>query len=593
VEPSQPLGHHSLGPAWQKAPAPNPHVVWGDDGLDRQFSDALKQSTGLGGGVPFRARALHVMRKDIGERPQRPPAKRSVEEPRLSGDDGVAIVDHDAKATSRPQDPQNFARGAGGIGRVVDDSPGVGTVERIVGEGEILDVRDAQVRGKALGKKAPTRGLETYLAQVDARARGTRPGEPQVIRPSADAHLEQTLTTRLLEASEPRDERLALVTNALELTELARLLRVRHVGRSARRRVPVQANSFFLDELHRALGSVVGCGEDFYHSTSSLDTSLGASPFGGVNATGCGSCGCRVPGPLAMCVVIVARHGTTSPMYTLSKPLKATRRLASELSAISATASMECSARYLASIVATLPAIVRTRTLVPADAMMANRLCHFRPFGTRVALPGSLFAGAREIYARQVYFALPQFRLRSGDTVVDLGANHGVFTTLAACIAKKVIAIEAQSGFFDGIRQNIALNHCAADVSLEFGLVGARSGMFADETVLATASHYGGQPPTLAMADVFRTHGVERVDFLKMDIEGSEFALLREHSEWLAKVSKIVMEVHPEFGAATELVESLTRAGFRTDLRDDELRPTSRLTDVRGGFLYGWRDSAA
>jgi FkbM family methyltransferase len=280
-------------------------------------------------------------------------------------------------------------------------------------------------------------------------------------------------------------------------------------------------------------------------------------------------------------------------MYTLSKPLKATRRLASELSAIGATASMECSARYLASIVATLPAIVRTRTLVPADAMMADRLCHFRPFGTRVVLPGSLFAGAREIYARQVYFALPQFRLRSGDTVVDLGANHGVFTTLAACIAKKVIAIEAQSGFFDGIRQNIALNHCAADVTLEFGLVGARSGMFADETVLTTASHYGGQPPTLAMADVFRTHGLERVDFLKMDIEGSEFALLREHSEWLAKVSKIVMEVHPEFGAAADLVESLARAGFRTDLRDDELHPTSHLTDVRGGFLYGWRDYRA
>jgi len=239
-------------------------------------------------------------------------------------------------------------------------------------------------------------------------------------------------------------------------------------------------------------------------------------------------------------------------------------------------------------VASALPAILRKRSLAPADALMTGALCRFRRFGTDVVVPGDLFGGAREMYARGVYFAPPNFRLRAGDTVIDLGANQGLFTVLAARIAAKVVAVEAQSRFLEAIRRHLALNPGTAEVALVLGLVGAESGVFADPGALRSSTHYEAAPPVFTMERLFEEHGVRRVDFLKIDIEGSEFSLLGRDVDWLRSVGKVAMEVHLEFGDPSALVDTFARAGFRTELRDNDLHPVSVLTGV-GGYLYAWR----
>jgi FkbM family methyltransferase len=277
---------------------------------------------------------------------------------------------------------------------------------------------------------------------------------------------------------------------------------------------------------------------------------------------------------------------------SFSSALHVGRRLLREIHGVSRIASPSETVRYVVDIAATLPRIIRARTLMPADQRAAGRVFRFRVSGTQIELPGDLFSSAREIYGRGVYFAMPQFSIHPGDTVVDLGANQGVFTVLAGRIARKVIAIEAQSGFCKAIQDNAKRNDCSGAVVVEFGILGSSTGIFADNTSLVNASHYDGvRPPELSMSDVLQRNRVDRVDFLKIDIEGSEFALLRDAAAWLPTVRKIAMEVHTDFGDPSELEALLKREGFETALLSADLLPARRLQTC--GYLYAWRSAAA
>ncbi len=158
---------------------------------------------------------------------------------------------------------------------------------------------------------------------------------------------------------------------------------------------------------------------------------------------------------------------------------------------------------------------------------MRGTIYTFRVLGTQVRLKGSEFGLAREIYGRAVYFRPPEVILEPGDIVVDLGANVGVFTAPASVVASRVISVEAQSGFMDQIYENAARNGARDRVEVEFGLIGAGAGAFSDGSVLHSATHFGAEPPILTMPDLMRRHALDHIDFVKVDIEGSEFALCR------------------------------------------------------------------
>jgi len=55
------------------------------------------------------------------------------------------------------------------------------------------------------------------------------------------------------------------------------------------------------------------------------------------------------------------------------------------------------------------------------------------------------------------------------------------------------------------------------------------------------------------------------VDYVKMDVEGAEQQLLREHTDWAASVRAIKVEVHEPY-TTDECIEDLGRLGFRAQL---------------------------
>ena len=90
------------------------------------------------------------------------------------------------------------------------------------------------------------------------------------------------------------------------------------------------------------------------------------------------------------------------------------------------------------------------------------------------------------------------------------------------------------------------------------------------------------------MDELIRRHKLSTIHFLKMDIEGSEFDLLCGDTQWLSRVEKIAMEIHPEFGDVEDATARLRRAGFTVQLVDNRRKRVSRIQD-KSGYLFAQR----
>lgn len=217
---------------------------------------------------------------------------------------------------------------------------------------------------------------------------------------------------------------------------------------------------------------------------------------------------------------------------------------------------------------------------------MAGRTCKFRIHGVEIRLPGEDFSGAREIYCRRVYTWGHRFDIQPNDVVVDLGCNVGVFTVLAASLGRSVLAVEAQAGMIDKAESNLQMNGCADRARIVQALVGADTGVFnRDREVLADP--WIGDPPRMSMSELLASLPV--IDLMKIDIEGSEFALFSQggQEKWLDKVRRIAMEVHPEFGTAASLSSTLAAHGLEFQFVTNHGMPTSGLSEI--GYLFAWR----
>lgn len=235
--------------------------------------------------------------------------------------------------------------------------------------------------------------------------------------------------------------------------------------------------------------------------------------------------------------------------------------------------------------------IIRTKTLVPADERMRTRICNFTPLeGGEIFLEGRHFSSARELYCRRVYFRQPGFEIHNNDIVIDLGANAGLFTTMAAVYGRLVVAVEAQSEFLPVINANLSRNKCMERARLDHALVGPRTGMLSNEAVRAAATHWREPPPTLSVSEIIDKYALDQVDLLKVDIEGSEFDAFAGDLAWLARVRRIVMEIHTDFGDVGVLRRRLESCGFRTTLVDDDSGKVVDQITGPSGYLFARRE---
>jgi FkbM family methyltransferase len=181
--------------------------------------------------------------------------------------------------------------------------------------------------------------------------------------------------------------------------------------------------------------------------------------------------------------------------------------------------------------------------------------------------------------------------------IVDLGANYGAFTLLAAERAPgaRIVAVEPFPAEFARLRANVAANGLAGRVHCRQVAVAAAAGERRMETGGGPAQSRGllapgaAPPASLVVAaeplgEVLRgalaAAGTARIDLVKMDVEGAEHELVDSLTyDVLAPVDAWQMEYHPN-GPAAPLFAALERAGLRL-VRDLRFHPDSGVAWFR------------
>lgn len=172
--------------------------------------------------------------------------------------------------------------------------------------------------------------------------------------------------------------------------------------------------------------------------------------------------------------------------------------------------------------------------------------------------------------------------LGPGDTVVDVGANIGAFSILAASIVGptgRVIAFEPMPETFERLCANVKLNglnnvECLnAAIDAREGVITMRS---SKKSAYASAHQVNSDHlsrdeettcPCLTIERAFDECGIDHINLLKIDCEGSEYGIIATLDPGsAARIDQIAMEVHPVRGeSAADLRQSISALGFEVD----------------------------
>ncbi len=182
-----------------------------------------------------------------------------------------------------------------------------------------------------------------------------------------------------------------------------------------------------------------------------------------------------------------------------------------------------------------------------------------------------------EVFEKEEY-AFPDFNFKD-KVVIDIGANQGFFTVYAASRGARVFAIEPVAENAELLRENVRRNGLEDRVTLfEAAVTGTDTevslfvgsnvhGNARSETASIIDGDRGGvsvdvrQVEGIPIADLFARCGVDKIDFLKMDCEGAEFAIFDAMPrETLTAIGRAAVEYHN--GRSAEIVAHLNAANF-------------------------------
>ena len=187
---------------------------------------------------------------------------------------------------------------------------------------------------------------------------------------------------------------------------------------------------------------------------------------------------------------------------------------------------------------------------------------------------------------------LIQDRLKSGDTMVDVGANIGYYSLLASRICGpegRVVAFEPQNQNYALLQRNIERNHCENVQAHRVGLwLEPKAAQLhlnnenCGDHQLALNSERSQETVTLQAGDDLLAGGI---DFLKIDTQGAEFGALSGMEKTLQRSPslRMILEFWP-YGlancghSADQLIQFLGDYPFEYSIIDQEnerLDPTT------------------
>ena len=192
-----------------------------------------------------------------------------------------------------------------------------------------------------------------------------------------------------------------------------------------------------------------------------------------------------------------------------------------------------------------------------------------------------------EIFVQGIYDA----DLGDGDIVVDIGANIGGFTVLAARRGARVVAFEPFPANFEALRRNVLRNGVQAELAQLAVADAPRTAQLVIPDDAGFSGRYslhegrGGRSVEvrcIGLDDVLTEFALPRIDLLKLDCQGSEYEILFSAAPaTLARVRSVVVECETFPGRADWSAASL--GGFLEDHGFAVAVDGSMVRAARGG----------
>lgn len=146
------------------------------------------------------------------------------------------------------------------------------------------------------------------------------------------------------------------------------------------------------------------------------------------------------------------------------------------------------------------------------------------------------YVGASYYRPTKAEHALFRRVLRNSHTVIDIGANFGVMTCLFARLAptSKVFAIEPHPQTAQSLYRNVCTNNISNASCHRFaigkseGHVNFTSHSSPASNRIAEADYSGAtiNVPQTTLSTFCENHGINQIDFLKIDVEGAELDVI-------------------------------------------------------------------
>lgn len=169
-----------------------------------------------------------------------------------------------------------------------------------------------------------------------------------------------------------------------------------------------------------------------------------------------------------------------------------------------------------------------------------------------------------EIFWRKAY-SLPLGIIKNPKIIVDLGAHIGLTSIFYSLNypKSKIYAVEASKKNFSLLDFNIKnfeniISICKAIFTYDGKINFSNNEPLAYNNKIKNS---GTPVECITMNSLMAQNEIEKIDLLKIDIEGTEIELLSKDNLWLYKVDNIIIELHRPY-SIENLKKNLQKFGF-------------------------------
>jgi FkbM family methyltransferase len=214
----------------------------------------------------------------------------------------------------------------------------------------------------------------------------------------------------------------------------------------------------------------------------------------------------------------------------------------------------------------------------------------FPHFSILYKRPYELLHSYKEIFEKEIYRFVSN---SNSPLIIDCGSNIGLSILYFKQLypLAKIIAFEPDQNNFELLKLNTQKNNLT-NIELNQSAVWITNGHISFEAKESEASHISENDShhkveSIRLNDLLNNY--KEIDFLKIDIEGAEFHVIKDIESNLQKVGNLFLEYHgkvDETYKLNEILNLLNRCGFNVYIKNAADNLDKPFIQKRTGNIY-------